>query len=318
MDFDVNTPILVRWVGVFDSNGDGFSGTLQAAIFSRTTGIVVAGTTVTVTQSTPGMLFGGHRFVMLPTPVLLPVGQYSIVAAGFTSADPNGNTNGVNAITPPTQNTGGGFISFAPTSRYDNAAGLYYPTIPVNESARFLAGTFSFDLADSAFQVRYAANLAAGPSVINITNAGTSGGNICVNVYAFSPDEQLISCCSCRVTPNGLVSLDVLNDLAANTLTPAVPGSLVVKLLSTSGQVCNPAGPYTLGSQTGGLLAFGTTPHAATGGGYAITETPFSAATLQDAELSRITGFCGFIQANGSGYGICRSCRAGALGGVSK
>jgi hypothetical protein len=47
--------------------------------------------------------------------------------------------------------------------------------------------------ADSPFQVRYAANVGPGTpgdSVINITNTGTSGGTICVNVYTFSPDEQ--------------------------------------------------------------------------------------------------------------------------------
>ena len=62
---------------------------------------------------------------------------------------------------------------------------------------------------DSPFQISYAANLNVGESWINISNSGANGapllgpgfggavGNICVNVYAFSPDEQLISCCSC-------------------------------------------------------------------------------------------------------------------------
>src|SRR5215467_12720648 len=95
-----------------------------------------------------------------------------------------------------------------------------------------------------AFQVRYASNLNVGDSFINITNAGTqnSGGaltNICANVYAFSPDEQLISCCSCVVTPNALVSLSAVNDLISNTLTPARPSSIVVKLIATSGTPCN-------------------------------------------------------------------------------
>src|SRR4051812_1653944 len=97
---------------------------------------------------------------------------------------------------------------------------------------------------DSPFQIRYAANLTSGDSVINITNSGANGaslfgpgfggavGNICVNVYAFSPDEQLVSCCSCLVTPNGLVSLSVNNDLVSNTLTGVRPSSVVVKLLS--------------------------------------------------------------------------------------
>ena len=100
--------------------------------------------------------------------------------------------------------------------------------------------------ADSPFQVKYAANLASGDSVFNLTNTGATGGNICVNVYAFSPDEQEISCCSCVITPNGLVSLSAKNDLISNTLTPAVPGSIVVKLLATTGGACNAATPGAL------------------------------------------------------------------------
>ena len=95
--------------------------------------------------------------------------------------------------------------------------------------------------ADSPFQVRYAANPAAGESWINIVNTGANGamllgpgfgipaGNTCVNVYAFSPDEQLISCCSCLITPNGVVQLGVNRDLTIKTLTGVVPSSVVVK-----------------------------------------------------------------------------------------
>src|SRR5690242_14154569 len=94
---------------------------------------------------------------------------------------------------------------------------------------------------DSAFQVRYASNLNIGDSLINMTNTGaastvafpTQNGNLCANVYTFSPDEQLISCCSCPITPDGLVSLSAKNDLISNTLTPGVPTSIVVKVLFT-------------------------------------------------------------------------------------
>jgi hypothetical protein len=168
--------------------------------------------------------------------------------------------------------------------------------------------------ADSPMQVRYAANLGVGDSYVNITNTGATGGNLCVNVYTFSPDEQLISCCSCVVTPNAVVSLTARNDLISNTLTPAVPGSIVVKLLATTGGACNAATP---GALAPGMAAWGTTIHAANGG-YATTETAFTPATPGAAEIGRISALCGFIQSNGSGYGICRSCRTGALGAARR
>jgi hypothetical protein len=170
--------------------------------------------------------------------------------------------------------------------------------------------------ADSPFQVKYASNLNVGDSVFNISNSGASGGNICVSVYTFSPDEQEVSCCSCTVTPNALVSLSAKTDLVSNTLTPAVPTSIVVKLVSTTGAACNAS---VQGTTATGLLAWGTTLHATpTAGSYAVTETAFTPATLGTAEYTRITQLCGFIQSNGSGFGICRSCRLGGLGAVAQ
>ena len=46
----------------------------------------------------------------------------------------------------------------------------------------------------------------------------------------------MISCCSCPVTPNALVSLSARNDLISNTLTPGVPTSV---LLASAGASCN-------------------------------------------------------------------------------
>ncbi len=196
---------------------------------------------------------------------------------------------------------------------------------------------------DGPFQVRYASNLAIGDSVVNITNSGASStlaflppanaqnGNICANVYTFSPDEQLVSCCTCLVTPDGLASLSANNDLVNNTLTPGRPTSIVIKILASSGVLapanataasCNAS---TVGTGANlivpGLVAFGTTIHAlpvtpgSPAGTYGVTETAFVNATLSAAELVRITSLCGFIQITGSGFGVCRSCRLGGLGG---
>jgi hypothetical protein len=190
------------------------------------------------------------------------------------------------------------------------------------------------------FQVRYASNLTIGDSYVNFTNDGASSsstgletggfqnGNLCVNVYAYSPDEQLVSCCTCLVTPNALASLSVSNDLVSNTLTPIRPSAAVVKLVGSSGVngSCNAATVSRTGANvlTPGLIAWGTTIHAlpttsgTPAGTYGVTETQFSRATLSGAELSRMTQLCSFIQANGSGYGICKSCRFGGLGAATK
>ena len=187
----------------------------------------------------------------------------------------------------------------------------------------------------NVFQVRYAANLTAGDSVINLTNTGANGaalngpgfggavGNTCVNVYAFSPDEQLISCCSCLITPNGLQSLSVNQDLISNTLTGVRPNSIVVKLVNTgAGAGFNTTSCTNSAALAGtagfplapGLLGFGTTVHASSpAGSFATTETPFLNATLSTQELASITSRCTNIVGNGSTFGICRSCRTGAL-----
>ncbi|MBY0506171.1 MAG: Ig-like domain-containing protein [Bryobacteraceae bacterium] len=191
-------------------------------------------------------------------------------------------------------------------------------------------------LADGAYQVRYMSGLNQADSVINLTNTGARGaglaagttaattGAICVNVYAFSPDEQMVSCCSCPVTPNGLASLSGRNDLTSNTLTPAVPTSIVVKLVATvpdGGSCANSAANIGLANLAPGLAAWGTTVKTAPNNGLAIVETPFLPATpsfggagLDIGELERLRQLCNFINSNGSGFGVCRSCRLGGLG----
>jgi len=50
---------------------------------------------------------------------------------------------------------------------------------------------------------------------------------------------------------------------------------------------------------------------------FGVAESPFTPATLSEAERVRITTLCGFIQINGSGFGICKSCRLGGLGATN-
>ena len=190
---------------------------------------------------------------------------------------------------------------------------------------------------DGPFLVSYAANPGAGESIINMINDGANGapalgpgfggaaGNTCVNVYAFDPGEELIACCSCLLTPDQVWNLGVNADLTIKTQTGVVPSSVTIKLLNTL------AGDGTKTSCTNsaalagtaafpimpGLVAYGTTPQSMNGGAtYNVVERPFIPATLSADELASITGRCGYIIGNASGYGICLQCRPGALGAV--
>ena len=172
-----------------------------------------------------------------------------------------------------------------------------------------------------AMQVRYVSNQNLADAVVNVTNTGTQGGdsatgNICVNIYAFDPAEEMVSCCACQVTPGALASFTAAHDLINNTLGGGVPTSLVVKLVATARTPCNASSP-AFANLASGMRAWATTAHRlpTVPGGLATTETPFSPAVLSESELLHLTSFCGFIQANGSGFGICRGCKAGSLGG---
>src|SRR5208283_627979 len=173
------------------------------------------------------------------------------------------------------------------------------------------------------FQIKYAANLNIGDSFVNFTNSGATvangvSQNLCINLYTFDPQEELISCCTCTVTPNGLVSLSVVKSLISNPLTPAIPTAVVVKAVASTGG-CN-ASSITGDALAHGLLAWGTTLHQNTSTAapsYAVTETAFSYADLSAAELTHITSTCGFIQGDGSGFGICAGCPANGLGATS-
>jgi len=197
------------------------------------------------------------------------------------------------------------------------------------------------------FQVRYAAHLDVGDSVINITNDGSSAsgaggafltngnGDLCIGVYTFDMNEELQSCCTCLVTPNGLVSLSV-DAINATNLTGALQPSLIIKLLAWSTSAgasttappgtpappvsssCNASSPGTLAT---GMHAWGTTIHALPVGqrdAFMTTETGFSAANLSSAEYNHITQFCEFNQINGSGRsGQCKGCSSGGMGATT-
>jgi len=204
---------------------------------------------------------------------------------------------------------------------------------------------------DFFFQVKYAANLSVGDSYFDIMNTGANGasplgpgtglgtalnpvtGNICVNVYTIDPNEELVSCCSCLITPDQTVHLTALTDLASAAVTTdgVAPPSISVKLIATmagaggtgssatacadSAALANTAAfplPLPFGM---GIAAWGTSLHPPAGSGpYVSTEARFTPAFLSAPELISLTGRCASIIGNLSGHGQCISCSLNALG----
>ncbi len=147
---------------------------------------------------------------------------------------------------------------------------------------------------------------------LRITNPGTSGGNLCADIYAFDANEEMSECCSCTTTPDSLLTLSVNNDVTGNPLRgkDLITGLIVIVPAATQGGLC-PL-PTTLTSQPA-LRAWAT--HLQTkGSGFSETETesPIAGLSLQDVN-SLETG-CSDIQLVGSGQGVCAN--SSALAGI--
>ena len=100
------------------------------------------------------------------------------------------------------------------------------------------------------YQVSYYSNAhttGAPDGKVRITNPGTNNGSdLCADVYVFDNTEQLLECCGCRLTPDGLRTFSINADLTSNTANGQVLTTGVVKVISAT---LNPnAEPSVLGS----------------------------------------------------------------------
>src|SRR5208337_2735473 len=60
----------------------------------------------------------------------------------------------------------------------------------------------------------------AGDSLVRVINPmhddTTQNGTLCAMFYVFDDNEEIQACCGCPVTPDGLRTLSVINDLTGN------------------------------------------------------------------------------------------------------
>src|SRR3979411_3449056 len=95
---------------------------------------------------------------------------------------------------------------------------------------------------DNIFALSYFSNALttnAPDGTLRLVNDGTvsdasPAGDLCASVYVFDSAEELNECCSCRITPNGIISLSVNTNLTSDTLTGRTPTRGLVNAVSSS------------------------------------------------------------------------------------
>jgi hypothetical protein len=130
------------------------------------------------------------------------------------------------------------------------------------------------------------ANTANAPdATVRIVNDGDTGTNLYALIYVFDDSEELQECCSCVVTPDGLLSESVNKNLTANPLTGIKPTRGVIKVITS--EVCGP----TLGVVARGLHASATHVQKLNSG-FALTEDPFADSNLSGSEELLLYQLC--------------------------
>lgn len=135
-----------------------------------------------------------------------------------------------------------------------------------------------------------------------MTNAGTSGGNLCADIYVLDPSQELSECCSCLLTPDGLTTVSEITQLTGNPLAGSdflMTGTIKILSAATTGGNCPlPTAP----KPAPGIHAWQTHVFP-----QSITEDDFEDAGLSGAELADLAKQCKAVQLVGSGFGVC-SC----------
>jgi hypothetical protein len=172
-----------------------------------------------------------------------------------------------------------------------------------------LAQTVPQPLPDT-LKVDYFANAnttSAPDGTLRLDNPGSAGGSVCANIYVFDSFQEMSECCSCYLSPDGLRTLSIDNDLTANPLTGKQLNTGVIKIVSNVARTTTCPLPRNMTPVSGGVRAWATHIQNVS---FAETETGSLDATVNVAEEARLNAECNSIALTGSGSGVC-TCGTG-------
>ena len=165
---------------------------------------------------------------------------------------------------------------------------------------------------DNVFALSYFSNAhtrGAPDAVLRLVNDGTlsdasPAGDLCASIYVFDSIEELSECCSCRITPNGILSLSVNTNLTHDPLTGKTLTRGIVKVVSSkvSGAFCD---PNVVAPQIGirGWITHVQQPNRS----FSITEDKLTDSTYGSAESADLAEDCMVLTELANSTGVC-SC----------
>jgi hypothetical protein len=177
-------------------------------------------------------------------------------------------------------------------------------TISASESGLTASAILNvMPLATVAYFNRSNAASSGSDGTLRLTNP--SSAPICAMVYVFDRTQELDECCGCKILDNQLLTLSLIHDLTANTLTGKTPVAGTIQVtpsdLGNDGE-CNPAAL----APDNTVLGWETNVQSSTQASM-VTEIPLATTPLSQSEAEALATQCGAIQQLGSGAGTC-SC----------
>jgi hypothetical protein len=154
------------------------------------------------------------------------------------------------------------------------------PAVPVGDASVYFVTYFSNNVT------------AAPDQTVRIVHDGVTQGNLFAAYYVFDDSQELIECCACVITPDGINSESVRKNLTANPLTGIIPTRGVIKVIgSTTGSAARVSPSAGLHGWATHIQATKTTGTKGASPWF-MTEAPLADAQLGTAEQALLQNLC--------------------------